>query len=122
MPSTLRNDNRRAMTLARISAAWDKASDLRLAELLLVSLSPAQVANFSHVQDMLRSPGANAPSDDRRANTLATIAMAWDKAADLRLGQLLLLALSPAQVANFSRIKDVDLASAVDRFARTREP
>lgn len=135
MPSTLRNDNRRAMTLARISVAWDKAPDLRLGELLLLSLSPAQVANFSHLQDshladavdrlvLLRNPeeiGLSGTSSDRRADVLAEVAKAWDEAPDLRLGQLLLLALSPEQVARFTLIEDQDVVAAVAKFVRTRD-
>jgi hypothetical protein len=61
-------------------------------------------------------------NDNRRGMVLARIAVAWDKAPDLRLGQLLLLSLSPAQVANFASVEDQDVAAAVERFVLLREP
>lgn len=51
MTSALKNDFRRASALARIVAAWDKVPDLKLGELLLLSCSPSQAANFASIDD-----------------------------------------------------------------------
>ena len=43
MPSTLRNDTRRALTLERIAKAWDKRADLSLGELFAAALDDAAI-------------------------------------------------------------------------------
>jgi hypothetical protein len=38
VPSTLRNDTRRAVALGRIATAWDKKPELRFGQLLVLAL------------------------------------------------------------------------------------
>lgn len=50
MPSTLRNDTRRALTLERIAKAWDKRPDLSLGELLAGAMDDRALALMSDTE------------------------------------------------------------------------
>lgn len=63
--------------------------------------------------------------DMRRALFLERLVKAWDKAPDMRMGQLLVEALGmqgPFDVLSLRTLEDMQLAEAIERFVLTGNP
>jgi hypothetical protein len=63
--------------------------------------------------------GSTARNDNRRALILERLAKAWDKVPAFRLGELVFMSLSNAQIINLMFLDDSEIVEAIERYVLT---